>query len=143
MDSYTDFGETDLQIYLHGGDADYVRRFVESMKLGEAEGYEVIPPLTLKGGREFDKHTQWKLFNDEEFQPPGWEDERYWLLYMLYGRVGYNPNCREFIWKKEMTDRLGENAEIALEIISLSSKVIPFITSFHFPSILSFGIGQK
>lgn len=123
-------GSSDLFTW---GDADYVRKFVESMKLGEADGYEVIPPLTLKGGREFDKHTQWKLFSDEKFQPPGWEGERYWLFYILYGRIGYNPNCREFIWKKEMEDRLGENAEIALEIITLSSKVIPFITSYHFP----------
>lgn len=123
-------GSTDLFLW---GDPDYVRKFVRSMEVGNADGFEVIPPLTLKGGREFDRHTGWQLFDDPSYQPEGWEDERYWLFYMLYGRIGYESSYGGFAWEQEMHKRVGERAQPAMELITTFSKVIPFITGFHFP----------
>lgn len=123
-------GSTDLFLW---GDPDYVRKFVRSMEVGDADGFEVIPPLTLKGGREFDRHTGWRLFDDPAYQPEGWEDERYWLFYTLYGRIGYQSDCDEIAWEREMRGRLQERAGLAMELVKTFSKVIPFITGFHFP----------
>lgn len=113
-------------------DPEYVRKFVRSMQVGDAKGFELMPPLTLKGGREFEKHAGWKLFSDADYQPPKWEDERYWQFYMMFGRLGYDSNYGGEAWKTERRNRLGENAELAGHLTELSSKVMPFITSFHF-----------
>jgi len=123
-------GSTDLFVW---GDPEYVRKFVRSMEVGDAVGFEVIPPLTLKGGREFDKHTGWTVFANPSYQPKGWEDERYWLFYTLYGRIGYDCTCGQFAWQKQMRKRLGDVAGPAMELIQTASKVIPFVTGFHFP----------
>lgn len=114
------------------GDPDYVRRFAASMQLGDAVGFELMVPLTMRGGREFDRHTGWKLFRDERYQPD-FEDGRYWLFYRLFGRIGYDSACDESAWMQEMQKRLGDKAELAEKIVALSSKILPFITAFHFP----------
>lgn len=114
------------------GDPDYVRRFAASMQLGDAVGFELMVPLTMRGGREFDRHTGWKLFRDERYQPD-FEDGRYWMFYRLFGRIGYDSACPSEGWMQEMQKRLGEKAEDAVKILALSSKILPFITAFHFP----------
>ena len=122
-------GSTDLFLW---GDPDYVRKFICSMQVGDAEGFEVMPPLSLKGGREFDRHTGWNIFEKEEYRTGIWEDDRYWLFYLLYGRLGYDRMDGGAAWRMEGERRLGKNAEPAFLLTSFSSKILPLITGFHF-----------
>ncbi len=115
------------------GDPDYVRRFTDSVKLANGSGFDLIPPLSLKGGREFDKYTGWKLFDDERYAAGGIEDERYFMYYFLFGRIGYRQDLPEYVWKNRLRSRIGNHADKAMKLLEVSGKILPLITTAHFP----------
>jgi hypothetical protein len=115
------------------GDPDYVRRFADSMRLGPAVGFEVMPPLSYKGGEESKKDTGWELFDDAQYQPERWEDDRYWLFYRLFGRIGYNLDSDAEAWVRPMQRRFGVASEFVMEAVVQASRIIPFLVSWHFP----------
>src|SRR5690606_20381655 len=73
-------GSTTLFLW---GDPDYVRRFSASCRLGDAAGFEVAAPLSLKGGHAAIQTEAWPIFADPALRVGTWEDERYWLFYLL------------------------------------------------------------
>ena len=114
------------------GDPDYARRFALSLELGQAEGYEIMAPLSNKGGHEYEKETGWNLFDDPRYQPETWEDSRYWLFYFLLGRLGYDPETPEEVWLVPMRAHFGEAAKPMMEAITQASRVMPLIVDSHF-----------
>ncbi len=125
------YGSTNLFLW---GDAEYARRFSQSCSLSGATGFQVNAPLSLKYGHELSHREPWKIFNDPELQQDRWEDERFWLWYTLYGRVGYNVHADSEIWTSEFTRRFGkETGALAEHALSLSSRIIPLITTVHMP----------
>ncbi|MEZ4837182.1 MAG: hypothetical protein R2873_35160 [Caldilineaceae bacterium] len=79
------------------GDPDYVRRFVASCRVGQAAGFTVAAPLSMKGGHASIQGDPWPIFADTALQSGRWEDERHWLFYLLYGRIGYSAQaCPRF-----------------------------------------------
>jgi hypothetical protein len=115
------------------GDPDYARRFMHSLRLGPAAGYDVMVPLSYKGGHETHKHTGWKLFDGDGYQMDGWEDARYWLFYRLFGRIGYDNNACADQWMLTMRGKFGEAAEAAMAALTQASRFLPFLTAWHFP----------
>lgn len=115
------------------GDPDYVRRFAASLRLGNAGGFEVMPPLSLKGGPEHDLYAGWHIFDDAALRMPGYEDARYWLFSRLFGRIGYNPVETPEAWMRPMHLRFGAAAEAMMDCIATAGKVIPYIVGFHMP----------
>ena len=71
------------------GDPDYARRFAESTRLYDGDGFEVNEPLCTKmeaqphDAQPFDLLTPAHRYYDYEF-------ERYWHFFQVFGRVGYN-----------------------------------------------------
>jgi hypothetical protein len=124
-------GSTDLFTW---GDADYVRRFVDSLRLGGVEGYQVMTPLSFKGGHEFIKDAGWNLFDDPRYQPEGIEDERYWLFYRLFGRLGYCAAEEDGVLMRPMRETYGACAEALYRSVNSASRLLPFIVGFHFPA---------
>lgn len=122
-------GSTDLFTW---GDPDYVERFMASMEVGPADGYEVMPPLSMKGGHEYEKVTGWDLFRDRKYQPERWEDDRYWLFYRLFGRLGYARKPEPRLWMRPMEARYGPAASPMLKSIRWASRLMPLIVGFHF-----------
>ena len=123
-------GSTDIFTW---GDPDYCRRFVASLKLGESDGFEFMPMLSLKGGPEDGKVTGWNLFRDPAYQPEGCEESRYWLCDRLFGRLSYNVNEDAEAWLRPMRLRYGNAADSMLAAIAAASRVIPFIIGYHMP----------
>ncbi|MCL2059341.1 MAG: hypothetical protein FWH01_09850, partial [Oscillospiraceae bacterium] len=115
------------------GDPDYVRRFVASMALGHADGFEIIPMLALKGGPEDGKDAGWNIFDDPAYQPEGYEDSRYWLNDRLFGRIGYDAGERDEAWMRPMRQIYGGAAEPMMAAIASASRVLPFIVGYHMP----------
>lgn len=123
-------GSTDLFTW---GDPDYVRRFVDSMRLGDVEGFEVMVPYAYKGGQQTHNYDGWNLFDDPGYQPPRWEEERYWLFYRLFGRLGYNPDADDSCYMRPMRVRFGDAAPALMEAIAQASRFLPFLIGWHFP----------
>jgi hypothetical protein len=123
-------GSTDI---LTWGDPDYVRRFVASMRLGRADGFEIMPLLSLKGGPQDGMVAGWNLFDDPACQPEGCEDSRYWLCDRLFGRIGYDMGEAEEAWMRPMRQKFGAASEPMMAAISTASRLIPLIVGCHMP----------
>lgn len=115
------------------GDPDYVRRFAESTTVGGSVGFEVTAPLSLKGGHAAAQRDPWRVMKapltDGEY-----EDDRYWMTYLLYGRIGYSSATDGEIWRRELRRRFGSDGAPLLErAYRAASKVLPLVTAFHMP----------
>ena len=120
------------------GDPEWVRTFVSSCALGGSRGFEVCAPLTNKGFRNVG--GAWPLFKSSDLHWYQYEDDRYWFWYLLFGRIGYNPQCTEDVWTREFTNRFGAIAGPDVQAaVESGSHFLPFITAAHLPSASVFG----
>jgi hypothetical protein len=125
------YGSTNLFLW---GDADYARRFSKSCSLSGSAGFQINTPLSLKYGHELDQKEAWDTFRKPELRCGKWEEERFWMWYTVFGRLGYNTSADPGIWKDEFTARFGEKAGEKLEqALAFASKIVPFITTVHMP----------
>ena len=107
------------------GDPDYVRRFVYSTTLGGAHGFEINPQLAQKGyGNE---PGDWRIFADSDSEYFIWEDERYWLFLLLFGRLSYNPNVSSDAWMIPMRSRFGDKADKVMAAVKAGSATLPYL----------------
>jgi hypothetical protein len=96
------------------GDPDYARRFTYSINYGQAVGFEITAPLTLKGGMSSIEGEPWPIFDDPELMYSKWEDERYWAWYLVFGRLGYSMDTCPEVWKREFRAHFGKAARIEI-----------------------------
>lgn len=114
------------------GDPEYAARFAKSCTLGGGEGFEVFAPLTNKGYGN--APGAWPVIKNPEYRVGRWEQERYWIFYLCFGRLGYNPATNPETWKREFRHRFGEAAEQVEEAYKAASQVLPLITAALLPS---------
>jgi hypothetical protein len=115
------------------GDPDYARRFVESTRLYDGDGFEVNEPLCTKmeaqphDAKPFDLLTKSHRYYDYEF-------ERYWHFFQAFGRLGYNTNTPAEVWQREFERRFGEAAAPFVEKgLHQASWVLPRIVASCYP----------
>ena len=115
------------------GDPDYARRFAESTRLYDGDGFEVNEPLCTKmeaqphEAKPFDLLTPAHRYYDYEF-------ERYWHFFQAFGRVGYNPNTPPEVWQREFEKRFGPEAAPFVEKgLHQASWVLPRIVASCYP----------
>ena len=115
------------------GDPDYARRFVESTRLYDGDGFEVNEPLCTKmeaqphDAKPFDLLTPPHRYYDYEF-------ERYWHFFQVFGRLGYDPNTPAETWQREFEKRFGKEAAPCLETaLHRASRVLPRIVASCYP----------
>jgi hypothetical protein len=70
------------------GDPDYVRRIVPTLGINDAAGFELDAPA---------------------------DNERHWLLYMLWGRLSYDSKTPDKVWMTELQRRFGPAAADVME----------------------------
>ncbi|MGO9094653.1 MAG: hypothetical protein ACLQGV_05470 [Bryobacteraceae bacterium] len=94
--------------FLLWGDPDFVRRAAATFTLSDSGGFEIDAPAE----RGFD---------------------RYWLFYMLWGRIGYDPKAPDKLWTAELKRRFGAAAPDVLEAYRTASGVLPEIVAAWLP----------
>ena len=125
-------GSTNLMTW---ADPDFVRRFMDSLRVGNSNGYEVMAPLSYKGGHEFVMgDAPYPLFADKQYQPKTFEEERYLLFYRMFGRIGYSSGESCEAWLRPMRVKYGESADSLVALTSAMSLIIPYVVAFHFAS---------
>ena len=124
------YGSTNLFLW---GDADYARRFAESCGLSGSTGYEVNAPLSLKYGHELSHKERWDTFADPALRSGKWEDERFWMWYIVFGRLGYNRHADSEIWQGEFAQRFGKAGPILERALAMASRIVPLVTTIHMP----------
>jgi hypothetical protein len=124
------YGSTNLFLW---GDVDYARRFSLSCGLSGSTGFQINTPLSLKYGHELSHIKHWDTFAKKELRYGKWEDERFWMWYITFGRLGYNPDTDPSVWQDEFAAHFGE-AGVSLEkALAVASKIVPFVTTIHMP----------
>ena len=125
------YGSTNLFLW---GDADYARRFSMSCGLSGSAGFQINTPLSLKYGHELSHKEHWHSFIKPELRHGKWEDERFWMWYTAFGRLGYNPDSCPSVWGDEFAKRFGEQRGPIIErALETASKIVPFVTTAHMP----------
>lgn len=114
-------------------DPDYARRFAESSRLYDGDGFEVNEPLCTKmeaqphDATPFDLLASSRRYYDYEF-------ERYWHFFQVFGRLGYNPKTSPEVWQREFERRFGREAAPFLEKgLHQASAVLPRIVASCYP----------
>ena len=107
------------------GDPGFVKRAVPTFRLAGSSGFEIDAPLAQKGFGN--RPGVWDVL----VEPGRYEFERYWLFYLLWGRLSYDPKTPESVWMGEMTSRFGAAAADAMEAYRASSGVIGEIVATH------------
>ena len=109
------------------GDPAYVKRAVQTLHFANGKGLSIEPIQT------YFPHTD--FFNNAEFAAHDyfkWGFQRDWLWYILWGRLSYNPNTNSRAWMYKANKKFGSKAaKNVIDILSTSSKVIPFIVQTH------------
>ena len=109
------------------GDPTWVQRFVRSCQWG-GDGFEVMAPLTNKGGRN-QSAQPWRIITDSSYQPFKHEYQRYWLFYLLFGRLGYNPDTQPQVWQRHLRHRFGNCGEAVGRGYAASGQIMPLLTT--------------
>jgi hypothetical protein len=113
------------------GDPGYVKRAAGTFRLAGSMGFEIDPPLAQKG---FGNHPGvWGIFADaqKDRQFWKWEFERYWMFYLLWGRLSYNADAPETTWTAEFERRFGASGPDVLEGYRAASGVVNEIVATH------------
>jgi len=114
------------------GDPDYARRFAASTHLYGGQGFEVNEPLATKMQDQPHDMQPFPLLGAEH-RYTGYEFERYWHFYQVFGRLGYNPETAPEVWRREFARRVGEAAPAIERGLHRASQVLPRIVATCFP----------
>ncbi|MDM8006164.1 MAG: hypothetical protein QUV05_08475 [Phycisphaerae bacterium] len=119
------------------GDPEYAARFARSCHLGGGEGFEIFAPLNNKGMGN--QPGTWRIFTDSSREHYTYEYERYWMFYLAFGRLGYNPGTSPEVWRREFAHRFGEAAQAVEMAYRSASQISPFFVAAHLLSASEFG----
>lgn len=114
------------------GDPEYARRFAESCKLWDGEGFEINEPMISKMcGQTHD--TQPFALLKEPRRYYQYEFERYWHFFQTFGRIAYNPQTPPEVFDREFARRFGNHAgPLVAKALHRASQVLPRIVAADF-----------
>ncbi|HOD84020.1 MAG TPA: hypothetical protein PKG77_21560, partial [Phycisphaerae bacterium] len=115
------------------GDPEFARRFAASTHLYDGDGFEVNEPLATKMEAQPHGAKPFELLKPE-FRYYDYEFERYWHFFQVFGRMGYNPQTPEEVWRREFARRFGARAGAHLEeALHRASWILPRIVAACYP----------
>ncbi len=115
------------------GDPEYARRFVESTHLYDGDGFEINEPLCTKMQGQAQDVKPFDLLNSQ-YKYTDYEFERYWHLFQVFGRIGYDPKTADEVWDREFERRFGKEAGPHVEkALHEASWVLPRIVASVYP----------
>ncbi|HSV14872.1 MAG TPA: hypothetical protein VLI90_11470, partial [Tepidisphaeraceae bacterium] len=115
------------------GDPEYARRFVQSTHLYDGDGFEINEPLATKMEGQPHDAKPFELMK-EPYRYYDYEFERYWHLFQVFGRLGYNPDTPTEVWHHEFEQRFGPDAGPVVEAaLHQASWILPRIVASSYP----------
>ncbi len=115
------------------GDPEYVKRFCETTHLYDGDGFEIHEPLATKMEAQPHDVKPFDLLNPP-YRYYDYEFERYWHLFQVFGRIGYNPVTPTEVWDHEFQRRFGPAAAPHIEnALHQASWILPHIIASDYP----------
>ena len=106
------------------GDPEYVRRAVSTFTMSNTDGFEIDAPLAQKGFGN--APSAWLLPSPGQF-----EFERYWMFYLLWGRLSYDPKTTDKLWLSELDRHFQGAAGDVLDAYRFASNILTEIVAAH------------
>ncbi|MFB0516058.1 MAG: carbohydrate-binding family 6 protein, partial [Candidatus Neomarinimicrobiota bacterium] len=112
---------------LRWGDPDYVRQFILNFPTGRlTAGYYMGSDRHCWGRESFSKNPQF---------PRQLENEKHWYKFLLWGRLGYDPDTPTDLLKGLIKNRFPNvDANALYNAWQSASRVIPLVNQFHWLS---------
>jgi hypothetical protein len=110
--------------YFRWGDPDYVREFIRNLPPAEQTQGFYMGSDGYVWGREF--------VSTEPDSPRQLEIDKHWYRFMLWGRLGYDPNLSNVYFEKALQQHFpGKPTQKLQEVWSRASKIIPAVNREH------------
>jgi hypothetical protein len=115
------------------GDPEHVRRTMPTLAISGTSGFEIDEPLAQKGFGN--RAGRWGIFTAAQKDRVWWkyEFERYWLFYLLWGQLSFNPQTSDRAWTGEFERRFGKAAQDVLAAYRNASRILPEVSAVHMP----------
>lgn len=110
---------------LRWGNPRWVRELIRNMHetdtVGFTEGSEIdVPGIDRIHTLEARQHLTWK-----------YKFEKMWFRFALWGRLGYNPDLPEEVWKGHFERRFGRAGDAMYRATVAAGEIAPTITAYH------------
>lgn len=110
-------------------DPEFMRRTVRSCRLGDGWGFTMEPVTAYYSQDPAD------YYRDPSQAPFRWMFERHWPWYLCWGRLAYDPETPDEIFRRIFRARFGGQAgDAAYDTLVSMSRIIPTIYQAHAPS---------
>jgi hypothetical protein len=119
------------------GDPAWARRFAQSCHTGDAQGAEVMAPLTNLGYGN--RGPAWHVLPDPALRYTRAELLRYWPLVMNLGLALYQDAAEQPVLTAEYARRLGPAGPRIEPAMAAAGSILPSLTAYHCESASTFG----
>lgn len=123
---------TNCNVFLWGS-TENARRLARSVQLAGGIGMTFAEPLSAKGGHQMIPGDAWPLHVSDTMRCYDFEDQRYWMSYLSFGRMGYNGQTDPDVWMREMRHRFGSAAQSMARAYHSASQIMPLVATVHMP----------
>jgi hypothetical protein len=110
------------------GAPSWVRRFAAACG-DDTDGFEIMAPLTNKGG--LNEPGAWPVRTDIDTVGHALgEHDRFHLFYTLFGRLGYDGDCSDNVWRRELRLRADHDdaADALLQAYEAGGQILTLVT---------------
>jgi len=115
------------------GDPEYARRFMKSVHLYDGDGFEINEPLATKMEAQPHDAAPFELLQPQH-RYYEFEFERYWHLFQVFGRIGYDPDTPSETWDKDFEAHFGKTTGPLIErAVHRASGILPRIIASCYP----------
>ncbi len=122
------------QRHLLKGDAALAAAMARSASFCDADGLEIMEPLTFKGREGSSQPGGRNAYLDESLNPKEGDFAKFEISYRQWGRTLYDPETRPDAWRRSQRLKLGAGADAAQDALAYASRILALLTSAHLPS---------
>ena len=122
------------QRHLLKGDAALAAAMARSASFCDADGLEIMEPLTFKGREGSSQPGGRNAYLDESLNPKEGDFAKFEISYRQWGRTLYDPETRPDAWRRAMRSKLGAGADAAQDALAYATRILALLTSAHLPS---------
>jgi hypothetical protein len=122
------------QRHLLKGDAALAAAMARSASFCDADGLEIMEPLTFKGREGSSQPGGRNAYLDESLNPPEGDFAKFEISYRQWGRTLYDPAEKPEAWRRAMRGKLGAGADAAQDALAYATRILALLTSAHLPS---------
>ena len=122
------------QRHLLRGDAALAAAMARSASFCNADGLEIMEPLTFKGREGSSQPGGRNAYRDDSLNPREGDFAKFEISYRQWGRTLYDPATKPDAWRRSQRAKLGAGADAAQDALAYATRILALLTSAHLPS---------